>query len=299
MQLLDFYSFIYDRQKIWHDRFVLGKNAPWTEDPILNKYKFCNAYRELDSATLYLLRKVINTNAIDEDKIFNIIYFRFFNWVGFFDVFIPRHGNMFRAKDELYSFNKFIEGGGKLFNEAYITTGRYMPGKRKHEQILCLMEEIGKSIKPFTRALKMSRNLKEAHDYLDALPMVGPFLAYQLLQDIQYMGFWKHDINSFVQVGPGSRPALDLLFPDKEESYEDRCALLYIWQEAYFNRLRLKTGKDWMQIYYKDAFYKSPYLSIGNTQAALCEYRKFYFLSMGKGRRRLYKERKWNNQTER
>jgi len=38
--LLGFFEFIYDRQEIWHNRFVENQEFPWTEDEVLQEYKF-------------------------------------------------------------------------------------------------------------------------------------------------------------------------------------------------------------------------------------------------------------------
>ena len=55
-----FFEFIYDRQEIWHKRSYLKQPAPWTSDPILNTYKFCNVYRELDAGTQAVCRYLQN-----------------------------------------------------------------------------------------------------------------------------------------------------------------------------------------------------------------------------------------------
>jgi len=43
-----FWQFIAERQKVWYRRVVEGRPAPWTDDDILQEYRFTNVYRELD-----------------------------------------------------------------------------------------------------------------------------------------------------------------------------------------------------------------------------------------------------------
>ena len=53
-----YWYFAYERQNI----FIKKSNNepyPWTKDPILDKYKFCNSYRVNDRVSQYLLKNVI------------------------------------------------------------------------------------------------------------------------------------------------------------------------------------------------------------------------------------------------
>lgn len=54
----EFFYFIYGRQLIWHKRFILNENFPWSSDKILQKYKILNVYRELDKGTGYIINKL-------------------------------------------------------------------------------------------------------------------------------------------------------------------------------------------------------------------------------------------------
>ena len=67
-----FFEFIYDRQLIWYKKEVLLLPPPWTDDPVLGKYKFCNVYRELDRGSKYLIKTVISNPLLSpEVKFFN------------------------------------------------------------------------------------------------------------------------------------------------------------------------------------------------------------------------------------
>lgn len=53
-----YWYFAYERQNIFWKKLD-GKKAPWTDDPILQEYKFCNSYRVNDRVSQYLLKNVI------------------------------------------------------------------------------------------------------------------------------------------------------------------------------------------------------------------------------------------------
>ena len=58
-----------------------GQERPWTDDPILQNFKFTNVYRCLDRVSQYLLRRVIyNGKQYEpEDMFFRILVFKHFN----------------------------------------------------------------------------------------------------------------------------------------------------------------------------------------------------------------------------
>lgn len=53
-----YWEFAVKRQDIFFNRLE-DKSFPWTDDEILNTYKFTNAYRASDRVSQYLIRNVI------------------------------------------------------------------------------------------------------------------------------------------------------------------------------------------------------------------------------------------------
>ena len=53
-----YWYFACERQNIFWKK-KNGEKAPWTDDPILQTYKFCNSYRVNDRVSQYLLSNVI------------------------------------------------------------------------------------------------------------------------------------------------------------------------------------------------------------------------------------------------
>lgn len=52
-----YWIFAARRQEIF-ERRVAGRPAPWTDDPILRQFKFCNVYRAADRVSQHLIRHV-------------------------------------------------------------------------------------------------------------------------------------------------------------------------------------------------------------------------------------------------
>src|SRR3990167_9532028 len=77
-EIKNFFHFINERQEIWYKRFINKEDPPWTNDKILQKWKFCNVYRENDSGTIFLQENILNTKS-DIELLFKIIVYRIFN----------------------------------------------------------------------------------------------------------------------------------------------------------------------------------------------------------------------------
>ena len=80
-------SFVYDtywrfaekRQAIYHRR-VRDETGPWSDDPVLQAYKFTNAYRASDRVSQYLIKNVIysGTHGL-ESSVLRTLLFKIFN----------------------------------------------------------------------------------------------------------------------------------------------------------------------------------------------------------------------------
>ena len=56
-----------------HERYMIyvrkqeGKKPPWTEDPILRDFRFCNIYREDDKVTVWIRENWRNPHTDDQE----------------------------------------------------------------------------------------------------------------------------------------------------------------------------------------------------------------------------------------
>ena len=300
IELLDFYEFIYDRQLIWHKRFVKKEPSPWTNSHYFINFKFCNVYRELDKGSIVLIEKVLKNKELSlEDKILNIFLYRRFNTVSFFDMFGVQTMKTFDWKRLEKRMDEEKKKGNRLFNDAYIICQRYYTSeyrsRDKHVQQLLLIDGLRKEFHEFKfHVLKDGRNyIKSLHEaFVKRIPMTGNFLAYQYCTDISYIPELKNrfiDLNDFVAMGPGSIPGVHLLFPGTaKKDCGEKCKQLWMGQEKYFYSLMMRKNKDWSKIRYKTPYDKSEYLSLSNIQNCLCEFRKRVMLELNPNKKKRY-----------
>lgn len=293
--LLEFFEFIYNRQEVWHNRFVLKKPPPWTDDPILRQYKFCNCYRELDRCTQYLINRVINNPALsNKQKVFAILIFRIFNQDGLFDKYfheVPAV-ELFDANLRIKELDEAKERGLNLFNNAYnITQRTYLSTFRKgekHVQHLLNLQNIAKDWNGTFNYISNASSPQQIFECFKSLNFIGPFLAYQCLTDISYMNYNGYRFDDFVSVGPGALGGIEALsggIPKGCTSPEEKCKYLFNIQESAFFELWNKTRKDWRIVRYANRN-----LSLADVQNCACEYRKFLNYKVGiKCRKKYYK----------
>ncbi|MDD4556199.1 MAG: putative DNA base hypermodification protein [Alphaproteobacteria bacterium] len=294
----NFFEFLYDRQNVWHKRSVLKESAPWSDDEILQNFRFCNVYRELDGGTI-ALTKYLETNLSSEQKLFNIIAYRFFNRR---DTIENLFGGLLNPDEfDWKAYEKRfdeIKQRESIFSNAYLITAHaYKPTYRpqdKHVQILLMLDELRKKLSEIIEKLRKNKPQKGLEIIQNAVPMAGPFLSGQILLDVTYAkGIVDYTANDFLIVGPGALWGLNIIFNKKLKPQEadEKCRYLHSIQKQKFTELLHKTGKNWLEINWKRGDYPNyPYLALHDVQNALCEFRKYWRLKNGeKAKKRYYK----------
>lgn len=244
-----YWYFACERQNI----FVKKKScepSPWTSDPILQEYKFCNSYRVNDRVSQYLLKNVIynGKHYSDEDMLFRIIIFKLFNKESTWELLMNNFNDItlktFDVKKYSEVLEKAISSGVKIYNDAYISCATKAFGyDRKHDNHLALLNKMFKEDKIQEKIVKC-RTMKEGFNIIKSYPLIGNFMAYQLVTDINYSEVtnWRED--EFTVAGPGSLRGIKKCFISKGKmSNEDIIKYMYEHQEEEFKRLNLKFNR--------------------------------------------------------
>lgn len=242
-----YWRFAAERQNIFFNR-LLRKEAPWTMDPVMSKYKFTNTYRVLDRVSQFLITNIINLDAgsclSDEDKLFRILLYKIFNKIETWQLLEDSLGEISWSR---YSFQEYdrvlsaaFRNGTSIYSAAYImASGKSVFScERKHQNHLKLLEHMMKS--NITMRVISSHSMAQLYDVLISYPLVGPFLAYQYATDINYSGLTDFSEEEFVVAGPGARDGIAKCFSDRGSySDEDIIRAMMENQDAEFERLEL------------------------------------------------------------
>lgn len=244
-----YWYFAWERQNIFWKK-LNGEEAPWTDDYILQQYKFCNSYRVNDRVSQYLLKNVIYNGNIyeDEDMLFRIILFKLFNKEATWELLVNEFGDITLKGFNFERYSKVLSEvtlkGVKIYNDAYISCANKVFGyDRKHDNHLALLNKMFNEDK-IAGKIKSCKTMKEAFDIIKSYPLIGNFMAYQLVTDINYSEVvdWRED--EFTVAGPGSLRGIKKCFIDTGDmSNEDIIRYMYEHQDEEFKRLNLDFKK--------------------------------------------------------
>ena len=213
-----YWYFAAERQGMFFRR-LQGESPPWTENPILQIHRFTNVYRASDRVSQYLIRNVIYKG--DQSPIevfFRILLFKVFNRIETWELVRDKIGEIVYAD---YSFERYdrvftgaLNSGSRIFSAAYIMpSGKSQFGhSRKHRNFLELIERMIGDEVPFR--LAEAPSMKRAFEILRSYPLLGDFLAYQYLIDINYSELTDFSESEFVMPGPGAKDGIRKCFKE-------------------------------------------------------------------------------------
>ena len=211
-----FWHFAAQRQEVFYRR-AAGYPSPWTDDPILQKYKFTNVYRATDRVSQYLIKKVIYNGEWDRrDLFFRIMLFKLFNKIETWELLAATFGQPTASAFSVEAYDKALEQamakGQKIYSGAYImaSAGTLYNVKRKHSAHLRVLKQMLSDDVP-TKVADAS-SLSAIYEILLEYPTLGPFLAFQYTIDLNYGPFVNFDEDDFVVAGPGALDGISKCF---------------------------------------------------------------------------------------
>lgn len=215
---LAYWTFAANRQAIYEHR-LRGEDQPWTDDDILQRYRFCNAFRASDRVSQYLIREVIYAppDLTAEDRILRTVLFRLFSKPSTWELIERACGAVTADSFDTAAIGSVLDAamasGETLYTSAFILCANRAYGHdRKHRNHLALLEAMRADRLP-DRLLE-APSLQEVYLTLRGYPLIGPFMAYQLAIDINYGPDVRFDENEFTVPGPGALRGLAKVFED-------------------------------------------------------------------------------------
>jgi hypothetical protein len=269
----DLLHFIWERHQIFR-RKRNRKPKPWTNDPILQRYRFTNVYRELDTVTIWIRRNWREPHEQDPDLWFALAVARLVNWpdtlaeLGYPVPWRPDH------------FVAVLEDRARRSEKVY--TGAYMVHADQHyqgtkaaylaEEVLTPMWRDRQSLRLITRG-----TLAAAHRAVMQYRAMGSFMAGQVIADLKYVPPLQNapDWWTWAASGPGSCRGLNrLLGRVKDAPWEER-EWLRCLQELHEREIQpFIEAKGMMSMHMQDA------------QGCMCEIDKYLRVKLGEGKPR-------------
>ncbi|MBL8015343.1 MAG: hypothetical protein JNK26_04110 [Candidatus Doudnabacteria bacterium] len=259
------------RMHAWENK-IAEKPRPYSDDPILKNYRFCNIYRELDAQTIQIHQDLLPLKDNFELWLLNLAFHRFVcrpqtvKDIGHLSFYTKDNE---KVMQRLQNLSRPKYGTAYVFPISAIQRSPYPT----REEFFCLylptkIPQITQLIQTFSEETVNS-----------ALPKILPAFAFNLkfhwteiLIDIAYQFPDKINLFKDFHIGPGALPTLKRL--SKIEDINNVLNALAHIALPGFPYLTLNG--------------KPVHLSAENWEGICCEFRKYSNLRAGQGRRRKY-----------
>jgi len=251
--MMNFWEFIRERIAIYHKKQD-GQPRPWTEDRVLNKYYFCNIYREWDKTTIWFKDNLRDPLKDNESVIFATVIFRWFN----------RIETAVRMGPELFVDWDSKEAKKRLRGYSPVVTGAYIiktpNDMNKLDGVCWCIDQMWKR-KGYVIDLMRTQfgSLEMMHSSLLEFPYMGDFMAYEVVTDLRHtkIGEQARDVNTWGNPGPGCKRGLKYVFHESVFNKQERLrAMINLLQQSW----------DMPDI---------PKMELRDIESSLCEYSKY------------------------
>lgn len=215
-----FFYWVNERESI-RKKKEAGLPKPWTDDPILQNYKFCNVRREDDRVTIWIKNNWRDPCRGHPNMWFAMVVARLFNWpdtldaIGyplsdFTDIKETWRNILKRRRDQI---------GLKIFTGAYlVSTNGVAMDKVDYilDRVLTPIWERGRAPLATQTIIDNQQpgkititgdTLESYWEYLTQFDGLGSFMAGQVIADLKYIESVLEnasDWSSFAPLGPGS-----------------------------------------------------------------------------------------------
>ena len=253
------HRWIVDRYNVHIRKDVQKLPAPWTDNPVIQEYRFTNVRREHDKETRWVIENVCNAQMTEANKWLNIILFRMINKSETCKNFMPIN---FDSVDwqNIVKYTMSLDPEYSVFTSAFYTSGLKRISAQKCGHLTAFKDK-EHGVPPLISVIQYCKELydngeliynlghcvsaQQVFQALQSVPGIGYFLAYQIFVDMTYCpeSLWSE--NEFVVAGPGARRGLDLVFGDRDGmTYEEALFWLRDNWKSICDWLRLPCNPD-------------------------------------------------------
>lgn len=266
-----------------------GAPPPWTDDPILQQYRFTNVRRRHDRVSRWLLSEVLELwfpvgTRINPQRLDNFLLFtalcRWVNWPPTIAAIMEK-GLWGETKPiDWLKVGKFIDARTK---DQKVWTGAYMirapkAGSNKGKGVFIATTVVRDGLRPVLPQIKeafKTKSRRAVWEVLTSRNYWGPFMAGQLVDDWSWTPLLADATDTFTWApqGPGSLRGFNRLLglPLKtKHSEEEWCRQLIVWRQEIIDEL----GPAYDDV------------SLADVQNVCCEYSKYAKVLEGSGRPR-------------
>lgn len=289
----NYFEWINERHMIYLRKEVDGDPFPWTDDPILQEYKFTNVFRELDRVTKWI-REWHEPHNDSCTLYFNLGMARQFNWpqtLNLIGYIVPWEEyedckaidsdeymetiNWWKPQALTDIVENYQNAGNKVWTGAYMIRGQAGTSKevwtsKAQYMFHQVLDKVWNAPEPEWTTLE------EAWKWWMQFEGFGPFIAYEVVTDMRHTRYLKDapDIMTWANAGPGAIRGVHRLMG----WHHDHKKMKKSWYNDQMETLLALSPK-----YLEDHV---PALEMRDIEHCLCEFDKYERVRLGQGRPR-------------
>jgi hypothetical protein len=287
-----FFAFMREREQV-----RLRKEAdlprPWTDDAILQEFKFTNVRRHYDWTTTKLREEFYQNYRSDDRRaiLMNCALARYFGTFEFMEAVGWQTYEDFDFAEIIDTAERRLSSGLRVFTGAYVITNQGISAPKQEVVVDYFLRDLHKAVPELLKVVQMTRSWQKVAEQMSKIGGFGGtgFMTKEILLDTMMTDFWDlpptyldgyplvlpADYSTWTPIGPGGlRGAARLLGYDYPEHNTIRPT------KALETILTLTDvqGEHWPKEYGK--------LYPTDIQFQLCEFDKYERVRLGQGRPR-------------
>ena len=254
-----------------------GYPYPWTDDRILQDYKFTNVKRKHDRVSKeFESWYQAHPKASGRQIVYNAAFARYFGRPEF--VISAGWQRTHNPENIVPLAREWLDRGGKVFTGAYMITNLGRLGPKEEFVVNDVLSEVWERAPKIASIIKHTQSWGAAHAELSKCLGFGGtgFMGKEVLLDTMYTDLWEDkpaDWGTWCPVGPGALRGLNRLAErPKQKGLTQAKALSELIQ--VWNNIRLLWPSGWEP------------LDLHDVQFQLCEFDKYERARLGEGRPR-------------
>lgn len=280
-----FFDFAKERHRIYLRRAEQKLPAPWTDDPVLHKYRFTNVYRELDNVTVWFRENVRDKyDGVSAEYVtMATVVFRLFNrsltGEAIFKQAVPDHYcafEHFMATGDtrvMYDSIRSFCGRGPYCTGAYIVNSPN--GMDKLTGVLTMIKWVYDRRHEFLEAIAARPTLECAWEQFRKVNHIADFTSYEFVTDLRHTRLLRNapDVLTWANPGPGAMRGLNRLHGRKLEHRQPK--------HVFVTEMRalLDASREAWPSYW-------PEWEMREVEHTLCEFDKYQRALLGEGKPR-------------
>lgn len=279
LDMQPFFEYSKKRELIRLDKEA-GKSKPWTDDPVLLDFSFCNIFREHDKTTIWFRENLRDVVRDSREALFVTAVFRSYNRIS--------TGELLKSLllDLPKTYEIFADEAKRRLDGVVPTvTGAYVVrAKNGHPKRTSLIDHV---VNQLWQVYPDPDSLQNIHAMVKRCDFIGDFVAYEFVTDLRHTYLCENavDINTWASAGPGAARGLARMAGERLN--------LFNHQLASHQHKMLELMREVLQA--SRSFWPAEWgkWEMREVEHTLCEFDKYERLRQGQGRTKtIYRGRK-------